>query len=579
MARTPKILILALLILALAPAVAKFVSSESQSQALPGTPVVEVSSSLECGPPADLDHLFSRGITWQSKPQGMASTGLLAVPFDPATRKRDLVVSNGNDVAPQPITIYYARKGASASAFPSFAALPEWVSQGHAKHGQLAAGDIDRDGLIDLVVAVIVGHPVKITVDKGDLYPMGGIVVYKGIDGCADGHSGNDDCDRRKTLSPKPIASLSGFSALSVSLGDVNGDGWLDIAVGALVESEKPVALPHERPKGPWKIFLNDKGSFDWNDPITSEEDFNATDVELADVNLDGYLDLVMAASREIRVFYGKLGVDDRPTISRKAGWVSDEVDLGPVGTELAPFIASVDVATMNPAIDRESTIVASVSCLQSSQACPGRYLLYRPKLGGLNRKPIWTYAWPGWGGEVRLRDMDGDCLTDLVGGSWFAWDAGKETTVPAQIKVFHGNGVGLSAKPVWESEVEGGFVGQAIGLADLSCDAAELETARFVSPGDATTLTIPDANFESIHRVRIGIEGSEKTLDRRDYAFSVGEPWVAVPALPRGSRIAVDYVRSRSPDIATGTLGFNSGVYVFERLGASPRSSCISGH
>lgn len=559
------------------PAVATSAPSESQPQSPPRTPILAESQSIECSPPADLDHLFSRGVTWQSKPQGMASTGLLAVPFDRSTLKRDLVVSNGNDVAPQPITIYYARKGASSSAFPSYATLPEWVSARHARHGHLAAGDIDRDGLIDLVAAVIVGHPVKITVDKGDLYPMGGLVIYKGFDGCADGRAGDDACDRRKTLSPEPIASLSGFAAMSVSLGDVNGDGWLDLAVGALVESKTPVALPHERPKGPWKIFLNDHGKFDWNDPITSEKDFNATDVELADVDLDGRLDLVMASSRDLRVFYGKLGRDGQPTISRTAGWVSDETEFELIDRDLAPFITSVDVAVMNPAVDRESVIVVSVSCLQSHQACSGRYLLYRPDAGGQNRKPIWSYAWPGWGGEVRLRDMDGDCLTDLVGGSWFTWNAQKQETAPAQIKIFLGDGTTLSARPSWESEVEGGFVGQAIELVDLSCDAAELETAHFASPGHAVTLTIPDANFESVHRVRVVIAGQEKTLDRRDYTFAIGERWVVVPALPRGSRIEVDYVRSRNPDIVTGTFGFNSGVFVFERFGSSPRASCIT--
>lgn len=540
-------------------------------------PILVESHSVECGPPADLDHLFSRGVTWQSKPQGMASTGLLAVPFDRSTLKRDLVVSNGNDVAPQPITIHYARKGASSSAFPRYANLPEWISTRHAEHGHLAAGDIDRDGLIDLVAAVIVGHPVKITVDKGDLYPMGGLVVYKGIDGCADGRIGGDDCDQRKTLSPEPTASLSGFSAMSVSLGDVNGDGWLDLAVGALVESKTSVALPHERPKGPWKIFLNDKGEFDWQDPITSEGRFNATDVELADVNLDGHLDLVMAASREIRVFYGKLRGDGRPTISRTAGWVSDETEFELMDRDLAPFITSVDVAVMNPAVDRESVIVASVSCLQTRRACSGRYLMYRPQVGGQNRKPIWTYAWPGWGGEVRLRDMDGDCLTDLVGGSWYRWNAEKQEAAPAQIKIFPGDGATFSAGPSWESEVECGFVGQAIELVDLSCDAAELETARFTSPGHAVTLTIPDANFESVHRVRVSTGGTEKALDRRDYAFAVGERWVVVPAVPLGSQISVDYVRSRNPDIVTGTFGFSSGVYAFERFGSSPRASCIT--
>jgi len=171
---------------------------------------------------------------------------------------------------------------------------------------------------------------------------------------------------------------------------------------------------------------------------------------------------------------------------------------------------------------------------------------------------------------------MDGDCLTDLVGGSWFAWDAEKHKAAPAQIRIFQGDGATLAAKPVWESEVEGGFVGQAIDLADLSCDGVELQTARFVSPGHTVTLTIPDANFESFYRVRVVTEESEKTLDRRDYTFAVGERWVVVPALPRGSEIAVDYVRSRNPDIVTGTFGFNSGVYVFERFGSSPRASCI---
>ncbi|NTX09132.1 VCBS repeat-containing protein, partial [Myxococcus sp. CA040A] len=65
----------------------------------------------------------------------------------------DLVVSNGNDLAPQALVAFYNRKSRQ-QPFPS-SATPDWYSAGYDYHGGLSVGDVDGDGLLDVAVAVL----------------------------------------------------------------------------------------------------------------------------------------------------------------------------------------------------------------------------------------------------------------------------------------------------------------------------------------------------------------------------------------------------------------------------------------
>src|SRR6266540_3726947 len=126
----------------------------------------------------------------------------------------------------------------------------------------VAIGDLNGDGQLDLVTANIGGDPLA------NPTPAGTISVFLG----------NGD-GTFSAATPYPTLAIG---AQSVAIGDLNGDGKLDLVV-AYASSK-------------YSVFLGiGNGSFNQQTPISLSGNKNLSSVAIADLNGDGKLDLALA--------------------------------------------------------------------------------------------------------------------------------------------------------------------------------------------------------------------------------------------------------------------------------------------
>lgn len=172
----------------------------------------------------------------------------------------DLVTSNGNDMRPDPESAYRNINGL-------FATLPFWLSTDTGCSGHCAVDDVDGDGLPDLAIGTYGCSP---------SFPKGNTVLYRGIAG--------------GTFETTPSWTSSDLNnTFRVVFGDVNGDGNPDLATA---NGESYTDRPQAN-----EIYLNVGGTLQQPPGWTSVEIDSSYDCAWADVNGDGYLDLAVANS------------------------------------------------------------------------------------------------------------------------------------------------------------------------------------------------------------------------------------------------------------------------------------------
>src|SRR6266540_3859532 len=216
----------------------------------------------------------------------------------------DLVTANiGGDPLANPtpagtISVLLGSGGGTFSAatpYPTGSFLPFSV----------AIGDLNGDGKLDLAVANY-GHPLS-----GD----GAISVFLG----------NGD-GTFSAATPYPTLAIG---AQSVAIGDLNGDGKLDLVV-AYASSK-------------YSVFLGiGNGSFNQQTPISLSGNKNLSSVAIADLNGDGKLDLALAnaGSDTVSVFLGNGNGSFQAQIQYATGTNPDSVAIGDLNGDGQPDLA-----------------------------------------------------------------------------------------------------------------------------------------------------------------------------------------------------------------------------------------------
>jgi len=452
--------------------------------------------------PAPFDGLYEDAtpdLHWPS--MGFFSTGLAVVDLD-GDGMRDIVISNGNDVSPQPLVVHESLDG-------QFFPWPSWYAADFDHHGDLAVGDVNGDGWVDVAVSVMFGHDRRI---QG-----GGVKIYM---------------NREGTLEERPSFRTpevgSGYLTAGCALGDVDGDADLDLAVAVLDEGPGPFLLDaaNRRP-GHARIYLNRDGAIERTPSWISENAMVAGDILLADVNQDGWMDLVVAATRTM-VFHGGVTAGDVVPLPPRPSWMSADAH---------DFSYSVDVGRIGagPGL----ALAVSSGCL--TPPCDSRFALYKPEEGAA---PVWTHP-AELASKLLLADVNADEHLDLIAGRWGASLEG------APLWIFGGSpaGAGLSSSfsstPDFVSRTS--TVQEGIAVADLMQFVLCERTHALTADGPRAVITLPDRRIEALREVR----RSGRVVPPSHYAWTQDDGWISVaPPLRRGERIEVTYATSQKQDI-----------------------------
>jgi hypothetical protein len=434
-----------------------------------------------------------------------------------------------------------------------FNTSPFWQSSNFPKTSTGCAwADINNDGWLDLVVA------------NGNDMNRQNVTVYFNNNG---------------TLAPTPGWQSSDVDYHGhVSVGDVNNDGWIDVAVSVYLGAAGFGA------KGKLKIYLNHNGVLDVLPSWVSADSMYTFCCSLGDADNDGYLDLAAACGEnyslnpdQMRIYKNVNGVmqtmpywkSSNITYAYGVDWADinkdGKLDLvfacegGPnlvylnYGDSLGhtPYWTSTDASQYANSlfladVNNDGNIDLAISDNMQSGGT-GRFKIYLNTGTTLSATPFWSSSTSDYGSGITLADVDFDGWKDLICGGWWTncW-------------IYKNNGGTFSATPQWTSSVSS--VVEAIKCADYNNDGLDTLTANFTADGIRKLFYLERTPVHKIVQAKFG----STVIPVTDYCINPENGWISFKNTPGNSvQVSVRYISSHSIDFAvsnwdnTGTANF----------------------
>jgi len=332
-------------------------------------------------------------------------------------------------------------------------AKANWMVEGNAYYPQFgdsvgAAGDVNGDGYGD----VIVGAP---QYDNGST--VGRAYVYRGsASGLSTTESWVAECDQ-----------LSCFWGTSVgTAGDVNGDGYSDVIVGAGAyengETDEGAAFVYHGSSSGLSTSANWMAESDQVD-----SSFGTSVGTAGDVNADGYADVIV----------GALGYDNGQTNEGAAfvyhgssGGLSTTPDWMADGDQVDAWFGYSVALAGDVNGDGYSDVVVGALTFENGHTWEGAAFVYHGSGSGLNSTADWgaegNQDYAKFGRSVYgAGDVNGDGYSDVIVGADY-YDNG-ETNEGAAF-VYHGSSGGLSVSADWmaDGDQENALFGRPVGTA-----------------------------------------------------------------------------------------------------------------
>src|SRR5215471_17432016 len=285
---------------------------------------------------------------------------------------------------------------------------PAWVAYGKAAGDYFgaylgAAGDVNHDGYADVLVT-------DQTPRASDHEEVRSVFLYLGSPGGLRAEPAN------RIMGWQPHASFG----LATGIGDVNGDGYGDIAIGASNYShrfpyEGAVFVYYGGPNGvsarpDWVVYGGARDA--WLGNLMTRT---------GDVNHDGYDDLLVGApgwkgehtanvGRALLFLGGPHGLASTPA------WIAEGNQPGGV---MGYEVGGADDVNHDGFADA----VVFQSGWSGRATREGRALLYLGQRDGLSRRPVWSIHGFSAGsaistGNASLGDVNGDGIPDILIGS-----------------------------------------------------------------------------------------------------------------------------------------------------------------
>lgn len=348
------------------------------------------------------------------------------------------------------------------------AATHGWLQESNQASGEFGwslagAGDVNGDGYSDFIV----GAP---WYDNGQT-DEGRVFVYAG-----------------QAVSPtvNPIWTAEAnqahahFGQAVAGAGDVNGDGYSDLLVGA----PDYEASAEESGEGAAFLWLGGAAGLgvngtpsnaDWSaEGNQAGASFGWSVANAGDVDGDGLADLLVGAPYW-----------DEPDPNGGKLFVFLGAVAGPAALADWTWTQGDDVASLGYAVagagdvngDGFSDIIAGAPLFTGAQPAQGRAWVFLGSAAGLGAEPDWFAAMDQAGAGLGLAvatagDVDRDGFADVAIGAW-AYD-GAAGGGCGLVRVYHGSAGGLEALPTWSEEgsAAASYFGEAVaGAGDVNGD------------------------------------------------------------------------------------------------------------
>ena len=272
----------------------------------------------------------------------------------------DVVVSEGNDMEPGFVRVYFNSNGTVETEASFVSAHPQY-------YGHLAVGDLNADGLTDVVVSKFLGAT--------RFYEPGGVEVFLN-------HGG--------MLYSEPDWVWNGAYSFAVALGDIDHDYDVDIVIAA-------GEAYYNDPEHSLGFCNNGRGEFTlcWE----TDSPRYSFDAAFVDLNRDGWQDLVFANHGEGHTIH--LGTESLPSTSPSwqatgDGFEGNTLDWGDINSDgFLDIVVSDNNQLGGAGILRGWCGPNFVLCWQSQD------------------EPLMQSA-------VLLRDFDLDGDIDVAAGAWW---------------------------------------------------------------------------------------------------------------------------------------------------------------
>jgi len=444
----------------------------------------------------------------------------------------------------------------SAQGDVPYSRSADWTSYSSGISTGGAFADINGDGFLDMVVA-----------NGNDIQRQRVDVYY------------NDGAGNYPTNPQWSSADIDYHGQLSV--GDVDSDGWPDVAVAVFLGSGG------FGDKGHVKLYRNLGGALESSPSWRSSDEFFSFSCDFGDADGDGDLDLAVATGEPYfdpadrnRIYYNNGG-----TLDSMPGWLSaandhaldvsfgdadgdGDLDLafatavgptrvfyqGPTGMETNASFVATDNNNQNgntcawADIDADGFLELAVSDNNQLSGGSGDFKIYGNNAGTLTGNTIWD-DFAGNVSSVAFADLHKDGFPDLAGGIWWggAW-------------VYLNDAGNFPNSRDWDSQVNS--VSEAIFFGDLQNDGlGSFSQSGFSNAAGRRTFYVDAAPLHAVDEVRL----NGVALAATDYCYDLESGWIAIADLAVGS-IEIDYQASDELDMGQTNWDSSVGNQVFMR-------------